>query len=152
MVEVMDDSVVESGPSTDREVYAELCTFVNAISQPLANRKLAKKLYKLVQKAAADKKSIRQGVSDVLKALRKKEKGIVILAGNVSPIDIYSHLPVLCEDKGIPYVFTPSREHLGLATGHRRPAIVLMVLKSDEYADLYDEVHEIVNNLVIEGV
>jgi len=152
MVETMDldeTTASEVGPSTDKDVYANLCSFVNPIAQPLANRKLAKKLYKLVQKAAADKKTIRQGVADVLKAMRKKEKGIVILAGNVTPIDIYSHLPVACEDNGIPYVFTPSREHLGLATGHRRPAIVLMILKDDDYSDLYDEVHEIVSNLVI---
>ena len=84
MVETMDldeTTASEVGPSTDKDVYANLCSFVNPIAQPLANRKLAKKLYKLVQKAAADKKTIRQGVADVLKAMRKKEKGIVILAG-----------------------------------------------------------------------
>jgi H/ACA ribonucleoprotein complex subunit 2 len=147
----MNESIVEqTGPSTDKDVYAELCGVVNNIAQPLANRKLAKKLYKLVKKAAADKSTIRQGVVDILKAMRKGEKGIMILAGNVSPIDIYSHIPVLCEDNNIPYVFTPSREHLGLATGHRRPAIVLMIKRSDDYGDLYDELFEIISNLVVE--
>lgn len=37
--------------------------------------------------------------------------------GNVSPIDVYSHIPGICEEKDIPYIFTPSREHLGLAAG-----------------------------------
>jgi H/ACA ribonucleoprotein complex subunit 2 len=147
----MNESTVEqTGPSTDKDVYAELCGVVNNIAQPLANRKLAKKLYKLVKKAAADKSTIRQGVVDILKAMRKGEKGIMILAGNVSPIDIYSHIPVLCEDNNIPYVFTPSREHLGLATGHRRPAIVLMIKRSDDYGELYDELFEIISNLVVE--
>uniref|UniRef100_A0A7E4V7T4 Ribosomal_L7Ae domain-containing protein n=1 Tax=Panagrellus redivivus TaxID=6233 RepID=A0A7E4V7T4_PANRE len=150
-VEDMDVTIeAADGPSTEKDVYAELCSHVNAISQPLANRKCAKKLYKLIKKAAAEKSTLAQGVADVLKAMRKKEKGIVILAGNVSPIDIYSHLPVLCEDNNIPYVYTPSREHLGLATGHRRPAIVLLVKRGEDYGDLYDEVHEIVSQLVVE--
>jgi H/ACA ribonucleoprotein complex subunit 2 len=151
-VSMNESTVDQTGPSTEKDVYSELCGVVNEIAQPLANRKLAKKLYKLVKKAAEDKSTIKQGVVDVLKAMRKNEKGIMILAGNVSPIDIYSHIPVLCEDNNIPYVFTPSREHLGLATGHRRPAIVLMVKRGDDYGELYDDVFQIVSNLVVESV
>lgn len=40
-----------------------------------------------------------------------------VFAGDVSPVDVYSHIPGICEEKDIPYIFTPSREHLGLATG-----------------------------------
>jgi H/ACA ribonucleoprotein complex subunit 2 len=69
------------GPTTEREEYEALCQLVNPIAQPLANRKLAKKLYKLVKKSAKEKGSMRHGLADVMKALRKGEKGIVILAG-----------------------------------------------------------------------
>lgn len=80
--ETMDTSgaAVEK-PSTNREEYDELCQHVNAISQPLANRRLAKKLYKLIKKASKDKKNLMQGLSDVQRAIRKDEKGIVVLAG-----------------------------------------------------------------------
>ncbi|CAK5011247.1 unnamed protein product [Meloidogyne enterolobii] len=86
-------------PVTEKEEYLSLCQLVNPISQPLASRKLAKKLYKLVKKSAKEKGSLRHGLSDVMKAIRKNEKGILILAGNVSPIDVYSHIPALCEEK-----------------------------------------------------
>ena len=33
----------------------------------------------------------------------------VILAGDVSPIDVISHFPVLCEDNNLPYCYVPSR-------------------------------------------
>jgi H/ACA ribonucleoprotein complex subunit 2 len=56
----------------------------------------------------------------------------------------------LCEEKEIPYVFTPSREHLGLAAGHRRPSVLMMIKPSDDYIDLYNEVSEVVNRLVPE--
>ena len=32
-----------------------------------------------------------------------------MLAGDVSPIDVISHLPVLCEDNKVPYCYVPSR-------------------------------------------
>ena len=34
----------------------------------------------------------------------------MIIAGDVSPIDVISHVPVLCEDKDIAYVYVPSRD------------------------------------------
>jgi H/ACA ribonucleoprotein complex subunit 2 len=38
----------------------------------------------------------------------------LILAGNITPIDVITHLPVLAEENNIPYVFVPSKEELGL--------------------------------------
>ncbi|CAJ0596338.1 unnamed protein product [Cylicocyclus nassatus] len=146
----MNESAVVDGPTTAKEEYEYLCTLVNAISKPLANRKLAKKLYKLVKKSAKHPHYLRQGLKDVQKALRKNEKGIAVLAGNVSPIDVYSHIPALCEELEIPYAFTPSREQLGLAAGHRRPAILLLIRPHPDYQELYDEVHELVNTLAPE--
>lgn len=35
---------------------------------------------------------------------------IMILAGDVSPIDVITHIPVLCEENDIPYVYVPSKE------------------------------------------
>lgn len=128
------------------------------IAKPMASRKLAKKLYKLVKKSAKHPHYLRQGLKDVQKAMRKNEKGIAVLAGelgnlflkgkvnplsivgNVSPIDVYSHIPALCEELEIPYAFTPSREQLGLAAGHRRPAILLLIRPHPDYQELYDEV------------
>ncbi|GMR54241.1 hypothetical protein PMAYCL1PPCAC_24436, partial [Pristionchus mayeri] len=141
---------VAEGPTTDKEEYEALCTLANAISQPMANRKLAKKVYKLIKKASKNKGQLRQGLTDVQKAIRKKEQGLVVLAGNVTPIDVYSHFPAMCEDKDYPYCFTPSREHLGLAAGHKRPSVVMMIRPSEDYQELYDEVKESMGTLVID--
>lgn len=146
----MNESALIEGPTTAKDEYEHLCTLVNVISKPLASRKLAKKLYKLVKKSSKHQHFLRQGLKDVQKAIRKNEKGVMILAGNVSPIDVYSHIPGLCEEHEIPYAFTPSREQLGLAAGHRRPAIVLLVRPHEDYQELYDEVYEAVNRLVVD--
>lgn len=33
----------------------------------------------------------------------------VVIAGDVSPIDVISHIPIVCEDNKIPYAYVPSR-------------------------------------------
>lgn len=78
-------------------------------------------------------------MKEVVKALRKSPNnapansassdpiGIVVLAADISPMDVISHIPVLCEDHNIPYVFVQSRAELGLAGGTKRPTSVVMV-------------------------
>ena len=51
-----------------------------------------------------------------------------MLAGNISPIDVITHVPVLCEDAGVPYIYVPSKEALGAAGGTKRPTSVMLVL------------------------
>jgi hypothetical protein len=33
-----------------------------------------------------------------------------VVAGDISPIDVISHVPVICEDNSVPYIFVPSKE------------------------------------------
>jgi len=77
-------------------------------------------------------------VKEVVKALRKSpvttagsstpSNGLVILAADISPMDVISHIPVLCEDHGIPYIFVASRAELGAAGATKRPTSVVMVM------------------------
>jgi hypothetical protein len=52
---------------------------------------------------------------------------LLILAADINPIDVISHLPVMCEDAQIPYVFVPSKEELGLASATKRPTSCVMI-------------------------
>jgi len=54
--------------------------------------------------------------------------GIVVLAADISPMDVISHIPVLCEDHNIPYVYVPSRAELGAAGSTKRPTSVVMLM------------------------
>ena len=76
-------------------------------------------------------------MKEVVKSLRKSAPattsttaappGVVVLAADISPMDVISHIPVLCEDHGIPYIFVPSRAELGAAGSTKRPTSVVMV-------------------------
>jgi len=113
---------------------------VSPIANPLAGKKLTRKCLKLVQKSASNKQSIRRGVKSVLKALRKGEKGFVVLAGDVSPIDVVSPIPILCEESKLSYIYVPSREALGTACGTKRATSVVMIIPSEEHQTSMDEI------------
>lgn len=108
---------------------------ISIIANPLANDKLTKRCLKLTQKAAKAK-SLRRGVKEVQKALRKNETGgVCFIAGNITPIDVITHIPILCEENEIPYVYVPAKEELGAAGGTKRPtSVVLIVPKKDDEA------------------
>ena len=102
-ISVMEESVVE-GPS-----YEEKLKFVSVIAKPMANKKLTKKVYKLIKKGSKHKTYVRNGLKDVQSRIRKGEKGVVVFAGDVTPIEVMCHMPAVCEEKSLPYVYTPSR-------------------------------------------
>jgi H/ACA ribonucleoprotein complex subunit 2 len=77
--------------------------------------------------AASAAKVLKRGVKEVVKALRKNEKGLCVLAGDISPIDVISHIPGICEEGGIPYVYVNSKADLGAAAGTKRPTSVVLV-------------------------
>ena len=98
------------------------------IASPLANKPLTKKVFKTIKKASKSRGHVKRGVKEVVKGLRKGEKGVVILAGDISPMDIISHIPVLCEETSNPYVFVPSKEALGNASSTKRPTSCIMIV------------------------
>ncbi|XP_055384310.1 H/ACA ribonucleoprotein complex subunit 2-like protein [Condylostylus longicornis] len=133
----------------EEDTYDEKLKYVSAIAKPMASRKLTKRCYKLVKKAMKHRTYVRNGLKDVQTRLRKGEVGIVLFAGDVTPIDIMCHLPAVCEEKGIPYTYTPSRADLGVAMGVKRGTVALLIREHEEYKDLFDEVKNDINLLPI---
>jgi H/ACA ribonucleoprotein complex subunit 2 len=82
---------------------------------------------------------VRNGLKDVQSRIRKGERGIVVFAGDVTPVDVMCHLPAVCEEKTLPYVYTPSRQLLGTAMGVKRGSLMVLIREHDDYKDLYEE-------------
>ena len=89
--------------STGKE-YEERIKAINVICEPLASKKSTKRIHKLVRKASGAK-NVRRGVKELVKGLRKGDRGLAIIAGDIFPVDVVSHLPVLLEESGVPYLF-----------------------------------------------
>ncbi|XP_001371170.1 H/ACA ribonucleoprotein complex subunit 2 [Monodelphis domestica] len=141
----------EAAPETSAEperTYEEMLANLNPIAQPLASRRLTRKLYKCIKKAVKQKQ-IRRGVKEVQKFLNKGEKGIMVLAGDTLPIEVYCHLPIMCEDLSMPYAYVPSKTDLGAAAGSKRPTCVIMIKPHEDYQATYDECLEEVESLPV---
>ncbi|KAJ4478104.1 RNA-binding protein [Lentinula aciculospora] len=136
---------------------------LSPLAKPIAEKKLLKKLNKTIKKASKARQ-VKRGVKEVVKGIRKGEKGLLVLAADISPIDIISHLPVLSEEAQIPYVFVTSKEELGFASSTKRPTSCVMICpdqkkktkrkegaqekeKDDDYRELYDECYKEVEQM-----
>jgi H/ACA ribonucleoprotein complex subunit 2 len=71
----------------------------------------------------------------------------VVLAGDVTPLDTYSHMPICCEEAEIPYCFIPSKLDLGHAMGSKKSACIVLIKTKDDYKDVYDKCVESVKAL-----
>lgn len=53
------------------------------------------------------------------------------MAADTEPLEILLHLPLLCEDKNVPYIFVESKHALGRACGVSRQIIACSILTSE---------------------
>jgi U4/U6 small nuclear ribonucleoprotein SNU13 len=64
---------------------------------------------------------------------------LIVLAADTSPLAILLHLPLLCEDKNVPYVYVPSKMALGRACGVAR-AVIACSITTNEASDLMGQI------------
>jgi U4/U6 small nuclear ribonucleoprotein SNU13 len=97
---------------------------------PLADAALATSILDLVQQAN-NYKQLKKGANEATKTLNRGVTELIILAADTEPLAILLHLPLLCEDKNVPYVFVPSRAALGRACGVSRSVIACSILSNE---------------------
>lgn len=102
----------------------------NSKTSPLAPKPLQKSILELIA-LASNYKKIKKGANESTKTLNRGITDLIVLAADAEPIEIILHLPLLCEDKNIPYVFVPSQKALGKACGVNRPVIACSIVKED---------------------
>ncbi len=73
---------------------------------PLADADLTIALLDLVQQAT-NYKQTKKGANEATKTLNRGISEMIIMCADAEPIEIVLHLPLLCEDKNVPYVFVP---------------------------------------------
>nr|CAX70816.1 H/ACA ribonucleoprotein complex subunit 2 [Schistosoma japonicum] len=127
--------------------YEEQIQCVGVFAQPMASEKLTKRLYKLARKAKRIKRTD-VGIKAILKAIEKKgASGIVLLAGDISPFDLISHVPLVCEEHDIPYCYVPSKFDLGASVSSVTPIPIVFISRDEQYGDLYDKCYTTVDAL-----
>ena len=106
------------------------------------------KIYEMIQSNSNGR--IKKGSNEVTKTAESGTAKFIVLAEDVNPPDLLAHIPLICEEKGIPYGYVPSQEFLaneaGLPNGVKTASIAIMEINKSAQ-EKYQEVVELINGL-----
>jgi large subunit ribosomal protein L7Ae len=66
---------------------------------------------------ARDTGSVKKGTNETTKAVERGNASLVLVAEDVQPEEVVMHLPELCDEKDVPYVFVETQDEVGHAAG-----------------------------------
>lgn len=107
---------------------------------------LSKKIYEAVELARETGK-VKKGVNETTKSIERGTAKLVIIAKDVSPEEIVVHLPIICDEKEIPYAYVPSKEELGVAAGIGVQSSSVGIVDSGDAKELLEEIIKSINKL-----
>ncbi|HKZ90279.1 MAG TPA: 50S ribosomal protein L7Ae [Thermoplasmata archaeon] len=99
---------------------------------------LADKTYQAVE-LVRDSGKLRKGTNEVTKLVERGDAQFVVMAEDVQPEEILAHMPLLCEEKGVPYGYVPSKQELGVAAGLGKATASAAILEPGKAKPLLDE-------------
>jgi large subunit ribosomal protein L7Ae len=102
-------------------------------------KELAEKILRLVE-IAKNTGKVKRGVNETTKAVERGLAKLVVIAEDVDPEEIVMHLPVLCEEKKVPYGYVPSKLELGRVAGIDVAASSVAIIDVGEEKELLEEV------------
>jgi len=91
---------------------------------------------------ARDTGRITKGTNETTKYVERGTSKLVLIAEDVSPEEIIAHIPFLCDEKNVPYLFVPRKDELGQATGIEVPTSASGIVKEGKAKNLVAEIVE----------
>lgn len=103
---------------------------------------LADKALQLVQ-IASETGKVRVGTNEVTKSSERSEAKLVVMAEDVDPVEILVHIPMLCEEKRIPYLYVQKKQRLGQAAGLSKSAASVAIVEAGDAKALLEEIAQV---------
>jgi U4/U6 small nuclear ribonucleoprotein SNU13 len=100
---------------------------------PFADRELTLQIMDIIE-IAKIQNHLKKGANEVTKTINRGYAEIAIIAADSDPIEIILHLPLLCEDKNVPYIFVGNKQVLGKACGLSRSVIACCISRGGDSA------------------
>ncbi len=102
-------------------------------------KELADAAYEALQ-IATQTGQVRKGTNETTKAIERGVAKLVVIAEDVEPPEVVAHLPILCEERKVPYLFVPAKEKLGSAVGIDVPTASVCIVKEGDATNLLKEI------------
>lgn len=103
------------------------------------SKELSDKVLQLLEMAKNSGK-IRKGTNEATKAIEKSAAQLIVIAEDVDPEEIVMHLPALCDEKKVPYVFVPSKQEIGRSAGIDKAMAAAAIVEAGEGKNLLKEI------------
>jgi large subunit ribosomal protein L7Ae len=89
---------------------------------------------------AADSGRVKKGANETTKSIEAKNSILVVIAQDVEPAEVVMHLPALCKEKSIPFIYVPTKKELGGALGLPVPCAAASVEQAGNASELIDAI------------
>ena len=113
-------------------------------------KELADAAYEALQ-IANQTGSVRKGTNETTKAVERGKAKLVVIAEDVDPPEVIAHLPLLCEERKIPYIFVPDKRKLGTSAGIDVPAASVSITEVGDAVSLVKEISNRIEELKKKG-
>ena len=115
-----------------------------------ASKEMQDLAYELIEKAR-DSGKIGKGANEATKHVERAQAKLVVMAEDVSPEEILAHMPILCEEKNIPYTYVPSKEELGNAAGLGTSTSAVAIINPGKEKDMIENIVKKIGTLKKQG-
>mgnify|MGYP000664761080 CR=1 FL=1 len=88
---------------------------------------------------ARDTGKIKKGSNEATKAIERSIAQLVLIGSDVEPEEIVMHLPPLCVEKQIPFIFINKQAEIGAACGLDVGSAAVAIVKSGKGKDIVEE-------------
>lgn len=102
-------------------------------------KELGAQIYETIEKARSTGR-VAKGANEVTKQVERGVAKFVVMAEDVTPEEILAHVPLLCEEKGIPYGYVPSKAELGNAAGLAVGTAAVAIVEPGTAAEAVEDV------------
>ena len=89
---------------------------------------------------ARDTGKVKKGSNEATKAVERNTAQLVLIGSDVEPEEIVMHLPPLCDEKQIPFVYITKQNDIGLASGLEVGSAAAAIVKPGKAKDLVEEI------------
>jgi len=109
-------------------------------------KEVSEAAYEVLRQASRTGK-VRKGTNETTKAIERGLAKLVVIAEDVNPPEVVAHLPILCNEHKIPFVFVPSKDQIGPAIGIDVPTAAAAVLDAGEGSQILEQVTQELSRL-----
>lgn len=90
---------------------------------------------------------VAKGTNEVTKFIERGNAELVLIAEDVDPAEIVAHIPVLAEEKEIPYAYLATKEEVGGAAGLNVGTASAAIVDAGDSEELVAEIVEKIKEL-----